>query len=810
MMTSAAQKPSRFEGVLCHVERWLADYSVNKSSTYTVVRSISKVFVTLELERRGGWLPPRILDRMRRSLLFTAEALCAFEDNNFPNREYAVVKYFHDDLHAQLFRSTRPTRPSFLPEGMKLYSGYIRNQLRALLSRRSDRDFRIAYSLQKGIKAEWLPLNSESKRLNNVKFECETVAPNVPLDPAYVQALVHIASPLILRAAERAAPSGESRNASYESSRDKGGARAMGGPPLDLTSVGRDDDLETLHIGSRTVTLQKFGGHVRHAKLAEYQYDQARFNLHYERIISDDKYHSRQISIAEPAKDRYLTIFEARIAAMTTFKGSLIAEMQRDHRFAMSRDADLTPAVTQLVSGARLGELLKSADYSAATQLLSQSVSIETYKLLPKGDFREAVLNSFRNVDVSVSFHPDGRPFERDVEGRLPRPRVIPMTNGQPMGHQLSFPSLNFANLAAHRRAVFRYAEEMALERTERDRLLRLIIVNGDDKLFVGPRRLVELDEEESLKIGLRESVGKSHASPVACMINSQQFVVRNLGTPELMVTKAGYLNFRLFPSTPRKGMSCSDLETSDTTPLGFARMFNSIFSACPEVRHWLPSCLRPYDDKFRRSGLQPNWFLPAHLGGFGITKALAPVDNVVTPGQRRLAALMVDPQSRMTTYRLVAGSPEMVAKLPKYLQPLIPVVESFPLTPGFFPQREDPSVEFTASPQTLPIEASLIRLISETLPHGPSSVLKLKANFLRRRTRFKPMSDEGLLRYDTLIFRVPKSESLPRFSMSVASLAKRTARGVGIWCETDVIDPWRSQVNPWIQQEIVLDPWET
>lgn len=236
--------------------------------------------------------------------------------------------------------------------------------------------------------------------------------------------------------------------------------------------------------------------------------------------------------------------------------------------------------------------------------------------------------------------------------------------------------------------------------------------------------------------------------------------------------------------------------------------MFNSIHADCHFVRHWLPVCLEPFDEKFRRSGMQPNWFLGAHLGGYGITEAVRPHDSVVTSCQRRLAAMMVQPESSMVVYRLMAKTPESVAKLPEYLQRVIPEVRSFPLTSGFFPQHEDPLVEYTTTPQTQPIEASLTRLIAETLPHGSPSVLKLKANFLRRRTRFKPMSDEGLERYKTMIYRVPVSRSLPRHSTSVVALAKRPTVGLGLWREATPIDPWASQANPWIEQETVLDPW--
>lgn len=250
--------------------------------------------------------------------------------------------------------------------------------------------------------------------------------------------------------------------------------------------------------------------------------------------------------------------------------------------------------------------------------------------------------------------------------------RVRPQTNGQLMGHPLSFPLLCLANLAVY--VAFtdwwfhKLVDQIGTERevlswwvkqdpklrlfaglqSLRNHLLRNVLVNGDDMLFRAPKsisilvngQVQEIDlrkrfGEFSLSVGLKPSLGKNYRSTTFAMINSKYFC---LDPKAGKMREESYLNPKIV-----LGLSLKT-GVSEATPAGLSREMNRMFHLAPWTRGVLPGSMRRFVDKFYRPGQTPNWFIPVHLGGCGIEPGLFEglLQVKVTREQRKVAAYML------------------------------------------------------------------------------------------------------------------------------------------------------------------------
>jgi len=171
----------------------------------------------------------------------------------------------------------------------------------------------------------------------------------------------------------------------------------------------------------------------------------------------------------------------------------------------------------------------------------------------------------------------------------------------------------------------------------------KFVLVNGDDMLFKCPTDFYPIFLETAKAVGFKISQGKNYLSTSCCLINSQ-FYQRKGGR----MTRVGYLNMRLV-----SGYGTKKGETAATPDL-IGKDLGLMVEQCPWTRCCIPHAFKRWNKDWFSPNFTPNWYLPVHLGGFGVPLKLAPPAMRITRAQRLMAARFVsDP--RMTLYRRLA-----------------------------------------------------------------------------------------------------------------------------------------------------------
>ena len=175
-------------------------------------------------------------------------------------------------------------------------------------------------------------------------------------------------------------------------------------------------------------------------------------------------------------------------------------------------------------------------------------------------------------------------------------------------------------------------------------------------------------------------------------------------------------------------------------TPNQIGGELNKMVKLCPWTSSAIPTALSRWKKDFHKSWFSPNWYLPVHLGGYGLDRSFAPSDLRVTRAQREIAALFVaDPT--LALYRMRGGSDLLTLQFQHSL-----------LSPRMVPGDYVPQ-----SFEHLLTESSddwLARIAYATrAAYGESTLLSfdnlsiLVAKF-RKQFRLKPMSSDGLELY--------------------------------------------------------------
>lgn len=120
-------------------------------------------------------------------------------------------------------------------------------------------------------------------------------------------------------------------------------------------------------------------------------------------------------------------------------------------------------------------------------------------------------------------------------------------------------------------------------------------------------------------------------------MINSQLFTLRGG-----QMFRKGYLNLKLV-----KGVSLK-MGDSAAFPTQVGPELNRMVALCPWTRCTIPAAMDRWrkDDQRFHSYFRPNWFLPVHLGGYGVDVKFAPSVWRITRPQREMAAHFVSDPS--------------------------------------------------------------------------------------------------------------------------------------------------------------------
>jgi hypothetical protein len=170
-----------------------------------------------------------------------------------------------------------------------------------------------------------------------------------------------------------------------------------------------------------------------------------------------------------------------------------------------------------------IGKGFNSGDFSGATDNLSGHLSNQILRFILSycgEEFKNKCLESFCNAKIDYRNNPmneqDSPWLEFYDHFRCTDQNLQRQTNGQLMGHILSFPILCIANYI-----MFRYTY-WKMEREAPN-----VLINGDDILFCATKEEYEEWKVQTNKVGLVPSLGKNLFQTDIAQINSVLFDIR-------------------------------------------------------------------------------------------------------------------------------------------------------------------------------------------------------------------------------------------------------------------------------------------
>lgn len=408
-----------------------------------------------------------------------------------------------------------------------------------------------------------------------------------------------------------------SKSACLQASRRDGGALSMFGPLVPYKSRGPGyfpGPLQLLHHDIESWRSHNF----------EYCVEEAERTL----VESEEEPSCLEVevlAIPEPGKFRIITKGDGYLySALQPVQGLLLSDWKKFHASTME-DADLTWKVRMIDQNVDASHWC-SVDYEAATDLLKRSATFAVIKSLEDLPMHTLAL---RSLGAGYASYPDGS-------------RVLAI-DGQLMGHPLSFPILCAVNYSVYLCAIQRWEWEVfdsggdPLPEKEKRRRVRLaksmrknVIVNGDDMLFKCSPEFYPVFVRTAADAGFKISQGKQYLSPDAGMINSQVFFRNRFG----VMDRIGYLNLQLIKThSLKKGESLA-------LPTQISRDLGEMVDNCPWALSAIPAAFNRWKGDFFGSHYHPNWYIPVHLGGYGLPLKYAPEGRVrMTRLQREMAA---------------------------------------------------------------------------------------------------------------------------------------------------------------------------
>jgi hypothetical protein len=305
-------------------------------------------------------------------------------------------------------------------------------------------------------------------------------------------------------------------------------------------------------------------------------------------------------------------------------------------KFSTMLHEDLTDKINEIHRNCPTLNNFCSVDYEKATDLLKKDATVtmlEVLKNIPDHDIALKAILGVGKITYPLDVAPPGL-----------------VVDGQLMGHPLSFPLLCTVNLSVYRLACIRYITsscnmwEYEQRRSIVQIMIKNVIINGDDMLFKCLDDFYPVFKQAASDAGLKLSVGKNYLSKDCCMINSQIF---KLDKQKNVMVRQGYLNLKFLKEVDdsRQDDLRSDLNSN---PTQVSREINRMITLCNWTECIIPCIFqcRWIDENFalhdRKHKLSPNWFLPVHLGGYGVDIKYAPKDLKITRDQRKLARAFI------------------------------------------------------------------------------------------------------------------------------------------------------------------------
>jgi len=575
-------------------------------------------------------------DRFVRSMAYTGGVLRQMRIQEV-DREQSFVKFWLDTYLCMVFGDDQRPIAAF-PEWktLPLFKGFTRLAVLRAIARK---DVSFIYSLQKGAKQMWPALGAVKKQSALDKHKARISEDRGPI-PSDLESAISMATDRFFSELKsdvspmKFIPSG---SACLQASVRQGGALSLA-EPYELPPLGR-----SLHSfrgmgksgqpgtsSEKTMEAVKRIGKLPVLVSTLNQWRQTQFEKFEAKALNActsinqesmtiDALKVKVVALPEPGKFRIITLGDGYLySALQPLQGMLLDAWKRT-RFSTMKHADLTKKVNEIERNCCDLPLWCSVDYEAATDLIKRSATLAVLKSL-SDNVPQVWLARFCMEHEGVAEYPDGS--------------TTMIREGQLMGHPLSFPLLCVINYAVYQCAITRWlkvgnhsvhAKEIAR------RMRRNVIVNGDDMLFKCHQSFYDVFLQVAAEAGFKISVGKNYLSADCALINSQVFC----RSGDRMV-RHGYLNLRLIT-----GLSVKTGE-SNASPTALGKDLNLMFNLCPWSASALPEAFSRFSSDWH-GWFRPNWFLPVHLGGYGIDPKWSEKGEIrLTLVQRRMAGMML------------------------------------------------------------------------------------------------------------------------------------------------------------------------
>jgi len=554
--------------------------------------------------------------------------LFAKEDKVQPYVKYWVDKHLAQDGFEDL--NEYPIDNAF--EALPLFSGFLKTFVKR---RKARRDIRFFYSLQKGCKQAWPKLSKSYLVKALDSHEADVTRSPGPLQQDVRDSIARTSHEVFKGIGESSftkfSPTG---SACLEVGRNGGGT---------LSCTTRfvypwDSCSETTQEGVKRMGLLPTL-HQSHTEWRNANFDFLLENVMDELGRSDPEHESKLLDVAilpipEPGKFRIISEGCSRLYnVLQPLQGAMLSAWKKHPSGTMAEKGDLTERIKLL--DVEDWDLWASIDYKAATDKLSIEASLVAMSGIPQDTWRLLGTQSLRAGKVSYS-------WVKEEDNILRPSKTITRNSGQLMGHPLSFPLLCVINLSVWRLGLKRWSEdldwgdasyfnELVTRKEYIEKHWNSVIINGDDMAAKVNSSLYQHLLQSAKDHGFTLSAGKNYASQRCVMINSQVFVHERSG-----MVRRGYLNQRiLLGFSPKKGES-----TALPTQIGLE--LNKMCRLNPIYASTIPIAFERFKD-VRILRTEPNWFLPVHLGGYGVDPTFGSIDSKVTRMQRIIAAHFIN-----------------------------------------------------------------------------------------------------------------------------------------------------------------------
>lgn len=650
-----------------------------------------------------------------RSFQLTYERIRSFPDS------ISYVKYWIDRYMAQAVRDQN-SYPESEYSKVPLFSGIVR---RFILRRIARQDCALLYSIQKGSKQSWHTLPPSDLLKSLEKHESLICRPVSFSEEHVLQSVAACSRELFSGLREqdftKFQPTG---SACVQKNRKSGGTGAL------VTAFRSEGEVSSINKNlkikqkgddpslSVPLTISALHSHQRNCLRETLQ------NLK-ETILKnpEEAWGVRVTSLAEPGKFRNLSMMNGDFAnALQPLQGALLKRW-KNFRCSTMLTEDLSGRYSDLMNlHKRLGSPFRKAvsgDYSSATDTLRRDLS---FAALSGCDDCEWYPLGYSSLQPGRMVYP----AVKDGEKILRPEKVCWQSEGQLMGHPLSFPLLCCINLSTYRCALKRWAAKCSWDDPDRERrewlvcqLYDAVIINGDDISFFADDELYGCWLEEVGFHSFSPSAGKNYLSDRWVQMNSQLF---ELSWSNCAVKRHGYLAQRIIYGVDVK-------KTSDVRggPIEVARDLNRMVELYPPARSVVAMTMRRFQDQ-KFGYHRPNWYLPVVLGGYGLRPPNP--SYRITRAQRLVAAHLA--QKPRPLYSEKIEGPRFCRRWSgsRYI-----VRGAY--VPG----------EFETSEEQNPLRTKAM-LVSSWLRMGSPPSAKVVRSFIRPNHRLKAMSREKIETY--------------------------------------------------------------